>query len=315
MSSRDLYLGVDGGGTKTQFVCIDGDGRLMAACRESTTYHIQVGLEGAKQVLRSGVEAIAAKVNAQPADFEHVFFGLPAYGEDRDIDPKLFAACGEILGHDRYICGNDMVCGWAGSLACADGINIVAGTGSIGYGERCGKSARCGGWGEVFSDEGSAYWIALRGLNAFSKMGDGRIPPGPLLAHLRKHLDLARDIDLCARIQGANALSRDAIAALAPVIATAAVNGDRVCGEIMDDASSELVAIASSLKTALGFTRDNAVKVSWSGGVLSNISMVRDAFGEKLLAIGGFQLVEPLHEPALGAALYARKTASENLRK
>ncbi len=32
-----------------------------------------------------------------------------------------------------------MVCGWAGSLACADGINVVAGTGSICYGEYRGQ--------------------------------------------------------------------------------------------------------------------------------------------------------------------------------
>ena len=65
-----------------------------------------------------------------------------------------------LLGHRRYRCGNDMVCAWAGSLGGEDGINIVAGTGSIGYGERAGASARAGGWGEVFGDEGSAYWIA-----------------------------------------------------------------------------------------------------------------------------------------------------------
>ncbi|MEI9903464.1 MAG: BadF/BadG/BcrA/BcrD ATPase family protein [Asticcacaulis sp.] len=76
-----------------------------------------------------------------------------------------------------------MICGWAGSLAGADGINIVAGTGSIGYGERLGRGARAGGWGEVFSDEGSAYWIAVQGLAAFARMSDGRLAKGPLQRH------------------------------------------------------------------------------------------------------------------------------------
>ena len=53
--------------------------------------------------------------------------------------------------------------------------NIVAGIGSICYGERNGAIARCGGWGELFSDEGSAYWIACRGLNLFSRMSDGGV--------------------------------------------------------------------------------------------------------------------------------------------
>jgi hypothetical protein len=57
---------------------------------------------------------------------------------------------------------NDAVCAWAGSLGGEDGITIVAGTSSIGYGERKGRAARAGGWGEPFSDEGSAYWIHIQ---------------------------------------------------------------------------------------------------------------------------------------------------------
>ena len=49
------------------------------------------------------------------------------------------------------------------------------------YGERAGRRSRVGGWGELFGDEGSAYWIAVRGLAAFSRMSDGRLPAGPLL--------------------------------------------------------------------------------------------------------------------------------------
>ena len=119
-----------------------------------------------------------------------------------------------------------MVCGWAGSLACADGINLVAGTGSIGYGERQGKAARVGGWGEVFSDEGSAYWIAIQGLNAFTQMSDGRLPKGALHAGFRRHLGLDADLDICAHVMGEHGLERDGIAALAPIVAEAVAAGD-----------------------------------------------------------------------------------------
>jgi N-acetylglucosamine kinase-like BadF-type ATPase len=90
-----------------------------------------------------------------------------------------------------------MICGWAGSLLCRDGISIVAGTGSIGYGERAGAAARSGGWGELFSDEGSAYWIACRGLNLFARMSDGRAEPGPLYEIVRQASGIGDDLDLC----------------------------------------------------------------------------------------------------------------------
>jgi N-acetylglucosamine kinase-like BadF-type ATPase len=165
--SAGCFLGVDGGGTKTAFVLTGADGRELARHEGGSSYHIQVGFEALHALLQEGVQAVLAKAGASAEDVIFAFFGLPAYGEDTQVQPFLDVMPEAVLGHHRYACGNDMICGWAGSLGGEDGINIVAGTGSIGYGERQGLSARAGGWGEVFSDEGSAYWIAVQGLNAF----------------------------------------------------------------------------------------------------------------------------------------------------
>lgn len=89
---------------------------------------------------------------------------MPGYGEVSAGIPVLDAAPHPKLGHERYACDNDMVCGWAGSLGGADGINVISGTGSMTYGEHRGCGTRVGGWAELFGDEGSAYWIATRVL-------------------------------------------------------------------------------------------------------------------------------------------------------
>src|SRR5262249_42303100 len=146
------------------------------------SYHPEVGMDGVRAVLADGIAALFHTTNIDSSTIAYAFFGLPAHGEDSAAQPVLDAMPGPLLGHGRYRCGNDIVCGGAGSLGGADGITIVAGTGSICYGERQGKSARAGGWGEVFGDEGSAYWIAVQGLNLFSRMSDGRAPRGPLYA-------------------------------------------------------------------------------------------------------------------------------------
>jgi DeoR family transcriptional regulator of aga operon len=88
--------------------------------------------------------------------------------------PRLNSIVRDLIGHDRSPCDNDRVGGWAGVLAGRDKINVVAGTGSIAYGERCGRAHRVGGWSELFADEGSAYWVAVQGLNAFGRMSDAR---------------------------------------------------------------------------------------------------------------------------------------------
>jgi N-acetylglucosamine kinase-like BadF-type ATPase len=305
-----VYLGVDGGGTKTEFVCIDAQGAVIARALTGTTYHLQVGLDEALSRIAHGIGEVCATLDLAPTAFDYVFLGLPAFGEDAGIDPLLDAGCARVLGHNRYRCDNDMVCGWAGSLACADGINLVAGTGAIGYGERHGRRARAGGWGEVFSDEGSAYWISIQGLQVFTKMSDGRLPSGPLRQILIDSLRLDSDLAICARVMGGSGMTRDEIAALAPLVAQAAEAGDTAATAILERAGQELAEIAEALRVALDYGEHERVALSWSGGVLTKQPAVRAALLRRLETRAQYDVIAPRHEPGLGAALYARLLGS-----
>lgn len=306
MTDARRFLGVDGGGTKTEFVCIDAAGEVLARAVTGTTYHVQVGLDEAIRRLEQGIAAVCGQMAVTPDAFASAFFGLPAFGENGGADAGLDAACGRLLGHGRYRCGNDMVCGWAGSLACRDGINIVAGTGSIGYGERQGASGRVGGWGEIFGDEGSAHWIAVQGLALFSRMSDGRAPRGPLHAGITEALGLRSDLELCERVLGADGMARGDIAGLAALVSRAAADGDELARRILVAAGRELVELAVALRGTLRFLPGEVVPVSWSGGVLTNEQVVRTTFVAGLADAGDYEAVEPLHAPGYGAALYAR---------
>ena len=301
----DHYLGVDGGGTKTEFLVVNAAGEVVAQATTGTTYHLEIGIDEAVRRLAQGIAAVCDEAKIAPADFAFAFFGLPGHGEDRVADPKLEAACGVLLGHNRYACGNDVVCGWAGSLGCEDGINIVAGTGSIGYGERQGVSARTGGWGEVFGDEGSAHWIAVQGLATFARMSDGRIPKGPLHRGVVEALRLEADIDLCERVMGPPAMTRGETAALAPLVTAAAADGDEAAQAILREAARHLADHALALRATLGFAADELVALSWSGSILAKVAPVTEHF-VALLLDANFRFLAPRHSPAYGAALYAK---------
>lgn len=303
-----LLLGVDGGGTKTEFVLIDLAGRVHARRTAGTAYYLQIGLEGLLHVLRDGVHAVLAEAQAGPEDILHAFFGLPSHGEDSAVQPLLDDMPAAFLGHARYRCGNDMLCGWAGSLAGEDGINIVAGTGSIAYGERQGRAARAGGWGEIFSDEGSAYWIAIQGLNAFTRMSDGRLPRAALYDLVRGRFDLAADLDLCSRLMGEAAPQRDELAALAGLVSEAAAAGDPAAREILDRAAAELAAIIEAVRVQLDYPAGEPVKLSYSGGVFRNGEGILAPLRARLAATGApYDLIAPKLSPSLGAALYAAR--------
>ena len=310
MTGSGYFLGVDGGGTKTRFALIDQHGSLLAETQLGTTYHPEVGLDGVREVLARGIGEILDAASVSAADISHAFFGMPAYGEDSSMASCLRVLPQSILGHDRYTCDNDMVCGWAGSLGCADGINIVAGTGSIGYGRREGRGARAGGWGEAFSDEGSAYWIAIRGLNTYSRMSDGRLPKGPLYAMFNEALRLQSDLDICTHVYGKGASSRGELAQLSQVVARAAQAGDAEAMGIFAQAGEELARIALAVRTALRFEPEEVALVSGSGGAFNTGDLLLIPFQKALHATGfPFEFVKPKHEPHIGAALYAARLA------
>ena len=310
--SDNFFLGVDGGGTKTRFILVNGDGKLAAAHEGPTSDHLQVGIDGVRDVLAGGVAALYREAGMDGSPIAYAFFGLPAYGEDSAAQVLLDGLPEPLLGHRRYRCGNDMICAWAGSLGGEDGINIVAGTGSIGYGERKGRSARAGGWGETFGDEGSAYWIAAQGLNIFTRMSDGRLPKGPLHASLRRHLGLEADLDLCAKL--ADTSSRRAIAAMAELVARAARDGDIEAIRVFDDAARELAAIIEAVRQALEFEPGERVPISYSGGVFNAGELILSPLRHHIERYSKtYELKTPMLAPSLGAAIYAARVVAQPL--
>ena len=310
--SPSLFLGVDGGGTTTNFVLVDRDGNLAASYQGPSSYHLEIGIDGLRDVLRDGTGALFRQAGIKADTIAYAFFGIPAHGEDSAAQELLDAIPEALLGHRRYRCGNDMVCAWAGSLGGEDGINIVAGTGSIGYGERRGRSARAGGWGEMFGDEGSAYWIGVRGLNSFTRMSDGRLPKGPLLAAFMAAFELGVDLDLCAKVM--NAHSRGSIAALSKVVARSAHEGDVEAIRIFEDAARELAAVVEAVRRGLQFETDEAVPLSYSGGVFEAGTLILDPFQRHLdEQSGSYCLRAPIVMPSGGAAIYAAKLAAQPL--
>jgi len=306
-----MFLGVDGGGTKTALCLIDREGRMVAQAQAPSCYYFTEGIGLVRRVLQQGVEEVCRQASITPADIDHAFIGLPSYGEVSGDVPALDAVPGEVIGHGRYACDNDMVCGWAGSLGGADGINVISGTGSMTYGERAGQGVRVGGWGELFGDEGSAYWIAIRGLGAFSRMSDGRLPIGPLHGMLTEQLSLANDLNIVDVVLNRWQGERGKIASLSRTVVEAASAGDACAAQILTEAAKELADIVDVTRRRLSFEAGETVPVSYSGGIFSAESILR-VFDSALTALyGGYELRKPLYPPVVGAALYAAKLAGK----
>jgi N-acetylglucosamine kinase-like BadF-type ATPase len=308
------YLGVDGGGSKTAFLLIDESGRVLASHGDGPAYYLETGWDAMQAMLARGIRTTLDKATLAPSRLGFAFVGLPAYGEDSRLVAALNAVASPSLTPEQYRCGNDAVCGWAGALACQDGINLTAGTGSIAYGEFNGRTARAGGWGELFSDEGSAYWIAREGLNLFSRMSDGRTPRGPLYDAVRRHFELQNDLDLCAAIYDKGQMQRSHLAALSKLIAEAATAGDAPASALFSRAAFELAQIVDAVHRQLEIPEHATVQVSYQGGMFQQRDLLLARLQSKLATDDRqYRFVAPRLPPVAGAALYAAKLSGAPL--
>ncbi len=93
----------------------------------------------------------------------------------------------------------------------------------------------------------------------------------------------------------------------------AAAAGDTEATAILIDAGRELALLVDSARRRLGFSPDETVLVSYSGGVFRS-PRVLDAFtGALKSSAAEYELRQPLFEPVVGAAIYAAKLAGTPL--
>lgn len=300
-----FYLGVDGGGTKTAFILINECGKIIANTVQNGCSYLQLTKEEIFEILNDGVVELCQQAEIEITDIDYAFWGLPVYGEIPAATLFLEATVAKIMCGNNFTCGNDVEAGWAGSLACQSGINLVAGTGAIGFGrDQHGNSARASGWDYFLGDEGSAYWLGKKVLSLFSKEADGRIEKSQLYYLLKEKFGLNNDLDLIAVVHDSLQLKRDKIAQLALILYEAALAGDEKAIQIYDEAANEHSLTVNALLAQLDFSVNEQILISFSGGVFQAGDLILKPLKEYIQS-DNVKLIEPILQPVNGAALYA----------
>ena len=295
-------LGIDGGGSKTNILCMDMEGNVVGAASVGATYYRQDGIDTVIGRLRQGIEACL------PAGCEAAAcFGMPGFGDNVESDNAAAAQIAAAFPHIRFRFENDVVVGWGGALALMPGVNIVAGTGSIAYGrDKAGKSFRCGGWHEFFSDEGSGYWFGKQLLRIFSMESDGRMEKTALHGIVRERLGLKDDYDINVLANDFYFHSRKETAALQRLMLEAARQGDPVVLDCYRQSARYLAQIVCSTIRQLDFA--DGVTVSYSGGLFNLDDLIRqpvEMFVKEQMDTETLRFQAPLLSPCQGGALLA----------
>jgi N-acetylglucosamine kinase-like BadF-type ATPase len=215
-----------------------------------------------------------------------------------DIRSWLTQSMAELLPAPAQLIGDQEIAHYA-AFSGESGVLVIAGTGSIAIGKSPeGKTARCGGWGAKFSDEGSAYWIGQLAVRKLFRMRD-RGEAVPLLDRLVTDLQLPNADSLVS------AQERFDFASLFPTICKAAQEGDLTAWFVLSEAGRELADMALAVAQSLRLVRGT---VCGAGSVFRYAPLVRSAFRGALAANAAHLTYdEKLVEPVLGALELARK--------
>ncbi len=274
-----LVVGVDGGGTRTRVVLADLEGRQLAR------------VEGAATALRPGEERQSAEiiavlvrealVRAERADTRPaaLVVGVAGGGQERAAQALWQALASSRLADDVNVV-SDAEIALDDAFGDAAGVLLISGTGSAAFARAPdGRIERCGGWGPVMGDEGSGAWIGRRAMSVITAAQDGREPETTLVGAVLTALEAE---SLEALIPWAAEATPGDFAALAPIVAQVASQGDLRANALISIAVEELVLHVRTLARRCFTDERAAVPVACAGGMMSKGSLVRKRVEQRL---------------------------------
>jgi len=167
-----LFLGVDGGQSSTTALIGDDAGNTVGWATAGPCNHVGAA-EGRSKFLRVMGECITQAAARAGIDEARPHFHSACLGMSGGPDDKS-ALLKELIDTEHLIVTHDGRIALAGATNGEPGAIVIAGTGSIAFGENAiGETARVGGWGYIFGDEGGAFDIVRQALRASLREHEG----------------------------------------------------------------------------------------------------------------------------------------------
>jgi N-acetylglucosamine kinase-like BadF-type ATPase len=297
----DYFLGVDGGQSSTYALIGDASGRVLGAGRGGPSNHVAAS-EGRAKFTGAIQSCLAAACANAGLDATAIRFAAACLGFSGGPADKE-AILQEILPSDRTLVTHDALIALSGATCGEPGLIVIAGTGSIAFGRNAsGKTARAGGWGYLFGDEGGGFYIVRRAVRSALRFEEDW---GDATSLRRMFLDAtaASDINELVHRFYTPEFPRPRLAAFAKLVDDAAENGDAIAREILNDAARELATIAAAVRGQL-FEKADPARVAYIGGVFRSRTVLA-TFTELV----GKSVAPPIYGPAAGALLEAYRAA------
>ncbi|MBB2172158.1 N-acetylglucosamine kinase [Gluconacetobacter asukensis] len=287
---------MDSGGSKTLLVLIDRHATVLAVRQAGGTNPFD------RPDWRDEMAGLLADL---PGGIVAAAFGMAGYGGSPAVSARQDEVPAE-WGRCPYVVRNDVDIACVGAFGGGPGILLLAGTGSMVWAaDSAGRGLRVGGWGHLFGDEGSAFWIGREALGTLTRAVDGREPDAAsFIAPFCRFMGLSDDpagieaalLDWYGGLHHA----RSEVAALTRGVDMLAAAGNGPARRIVERAAAHLARHVGAARRMLALPG-----LAWcdAGGAFRNASLRR-----AVIDLCGVPAA-PILPPVGGAALLAARRA------
>ena len=301
------FLGLDAGGTSTRAALAE-DGHVLGRAKSGSMKVMRVSAAEAETNLRALLDEVAKGSGVPITKVASTCVGTAGYTVST-VTGWIWQTLGPMLRGDLCVCG-DVDIALDAAFPGEAGVLVMAGTGSNTLGRTSkGELVTVGGWGPLLADEGSGHWIGLKALRVSIHETDehGSSKLLTALAAQWKADTLEQVVEI------AHAVPPPDFAALTRTVMEVAAKGEPLAQAVLRSGGRALGEDASlALRKMLALEPTAPRRVAFTGSVLENIAMVREAmFAEIEREHPGAQLLPDAVDPVEGALWRARQNLQE----
>lgn len=291
---NNIFIGIDGGGTKCKVRIENTVGQLLAEARGGPA-NIRLSVAQAWQSVLTATNRALKIANIDPTDNSYTLHaGMALAGTE------IAGACEQFLINKNHPFASielmsDAYAACLGAHNGDEGSIIIVGTGVIGWQIEANNSIQVGGWGFPHADDGGGAWLGLKAVRLTMQWQDGRIKGSALLAAVLQKFNN----DFKQLVVWANNGNATDFAQIAPIVIEYVACQDPLALQLIRDAAKEIDKVGSALQKQIQ-TKDKILPCCLFGGIAP---FIEPWLGEQLKS----RLVPRQFDANRGAILRIRK--------
>lgn len=222
--SDSLFLGIDGGGTKTEFAVVTAEGNVLSRFIRGGCNPNDVGFQKTLSIISEGIHDMLLEFSAIKSVFCGVA-GILTGGHEKRLRDELIKQYPQLKIQIRTDSFNLF------AMDDSSDMVVISGTGSVVFVRHGDTHTRIGGWGYLLDEAGSGYDIGRDAIRAALSEEDSRKKYSCISKMLCERMGVSSIGDNLGKIYGGG---KPYIASLASIVFDAYRIGDEMAAAIID---------------------------------------------------------------------------------